>query len=170
MTVIIRYVAGLAALAALITACASPLQVQPRDPAAEIAVRPTSQTMVARYDQMQEEIRNQLDAAIGPFKWETHRSANQAPCEPPYSETDGITVSLAAWGCQGGIPDPDWPHAKQIIDTITAQYGLTTPTLQIDQPGRHQTSATDPHLGAYFEFGTAGNADMQATTGCHRPA
>lgn len=76
---------------------------------------------------------------------------------------------MPPWGFDAGIPDAVWPRAKQIITEITAEYGFETPTLQIDEPGRHRTTGADLELGAHYEFVTEINTVMQVTTGCHLP-
>lgn len=140
------------------------------DPAAQLAARPTSAQIVARYDEMQKKIRDRLDTAIGPFEWKIVRDGDNTGCGGNFSNLNGIVVFMKPWGFDSPIPDTNWPRAEQIITSITTQYGFTAPTLQIDQPGHHETTATDPSLGANYRFGTQINTTMQITTGCHRPS
>ncbi|NMI02068.1 LppA family lipoprotein [Pseudonocardia acidicola] len=140
------------------------------DPQAQLAARPSSQQMITRYEEMQKQIRDQLDAAIGPFPWKITDKGIQAGCGGDLTNTDGVVVYMPMWEFSGNIPDADWPRAKQIVTTITTRYGFTAPTLQIDQPGHHTTTAVDPTLGANYDFGTETNTVLQVTTGCHRPS
>ena len=165
-----RAIAVPALLVALGTGCASRPEETRMDSAAELASRSTSAEAVTRYEQMQKQIRDQLDATIGPRSWKVNRVGDQALCGGRFNNSGGIVVYLPAWGFLGPIPDADWPRAKQVITDIAARYGFTQPTLQIDQPGHHETSSLDPTLGAQFGFVAGGNIDMQATTGCHRPS
>ena len=162
--------AVVALLATLSTGCASPSQEPPMDPAARLAARPTSTQAIAHYQQMQQQIRQQLDAAIGPRPWKIDGKGDQAGCGGDFAHTGGIVVFMDPWGFAGSITDADWPRAKQIITTITGQYGFTVPTMQIDRPGDHVTTAVDPTLGAQYNFGTQVNTAFQVTTGCHRPS
>ena len=138
------------------------------DPSAQLARRPTSAQMVTRYEEMQKKIRDQLDAAIGPFPWRSDDPGDRAGCGGDFTNRGGVVVYLPRWEFTGNIRDADWPRAKEIITTVTAQYGMTTPTLQIDEAGRHTTTGVDPDLGANYDFGTQRNTTMQVTTGCHR--
>jgi Lipoprotein confined to pathogenic Mycobacterium len=140
------------------------------DPQAELDARPTSLEVTARYEEMQQRIRERLDAEFGPFAWKIFRPASESTCAPEFSGLGGKEVWMPSWGFEGAIPDADWSRAKQIVNEIIAQYGFTSPTLQIDRPGDHETSAADLTLGAQFNLGTAGNTTMQVTTGCHRGA
>lgn len=161
--------AAVALLAALGAGCAAPSQEPRMDPAAQLAARTTSAQAVARYEQMQLQIRQQLDAALGPHPWKVTGKGDQAGCGGGFTHTGGIVVYLDPWGFDGSLPDTDWPRARQIITTVTAQYGFTQPTLQIDQPGHHETTALDPTLGAQYNFATQIDTSIQVTTGCHRP-
>ena len=141
-----------------------------KDPQAELNARPTSSEITARYEEMQQRIRQRLDTELGPFAWKVFRPAGESTCAPEFDGLGGKEVYLPSWGFDGGISDAAWPRAKQIVTEVVAQYGFTTPTLQIDRPGNHETGAADLALGAQFNIGTAGNVTMQVTTGCHRGA
>ena len=170
-----RLAAAIALAAALTTALATGCTTegpamdpaaQP-DPAAQLAARPSSQQIVTRYEQMEQRIRDRLDAEIGPFVWEVKRNGEQGGCGANFPNLGGVTTYLPSWGFDGNIADADWPRAKQIVTQIIAEYGFTSPTLQIDKPGQHETSAADLALGAQFDLGTKVNTTMQTTTGCH---
>jgi hypothetical protein len=167
MTIRIRPVlaAAIALVAALATGCTE--EGPAMDPAAELAARPSSQEIVTRYEQMELRIRDQLDAELGPFAWEVKRNGEQGGCGANFPNLGGVTTYLPSWGFDGNIADGDWPRAKQIVTGIIAEYGFTSPTLQIDKPGQHETSAADLALGAQFDLGTKVNTTMQTTTGCH---
>lgn len=168
---------ALALLATLLTGllggCGSPgaRTEEPMDPRAELASRPSSEEVVARYEEMQQRIRDRIDAEIGPFGWYRVRDTSFSTCGFDFPhDLGGQTVGIGPWGFDSGIPDADWPRAQQAITEITAEYGFTELGVQINAPGRHKTTGADPVLGAYYEFGTEINTTMQITTGCHRPA
>lgn len=172
MTTIVH--AALAAVLSLgltgVLAGCAPSEGKPavKDPQAELDARPTSQEITARYEQMQQRIREQLDAELGPFTWGVRSAATESTCSPEFSGLNGTEVTMPRWGFDGGIPDTDWSRAKQIVTDIIAEYGFTTPTLQIDRPGDHETSAADLALGAQFWMGTEVNTLIRVHTGCHR--
>jgi len=111
------------------------------DPQTGLDARPRTGEMVARYEQMQQRIRDQLDAELGPFPWQVRSEGDRTGCGGEFADSAGVVVYLPRWGFEGGIPDADWPRAKQIVTEITAEYGFTTATLQIDRTGDHETSA-----------------------------
>lgn len=166
----IRVTVALVLTAVLTAGCTSLSQEPPMDPQATLAARATSAQAVARYEEMQKEIRDHLDTAVGPFRWEVTGKGTRASCGGDLSRTDGVVVYMDPWGFDGHIPDADWARAKEIITTIAARYGFTVPTLQIDKPGHHETTGTDPNIGAQYSFGTQVNTSIQVTTGCHPPA
>lgn len=170
-----RTAAVLAALAVLLAGCGlqpsdSPADLSEEDRVnrqAELAARPSLEAVVARYEQMQATIRDRLDAELGPFDWRIVREGDEGTCAGTFPGMGGVTRNLPPWGFDAGIPDADWPRAEQIITETVTEYGFETPTLQIDEPGRHKTTAADVELGAQFDFGTQVNTTMQVTTGCH---
>lgn len=162
-----------AAVVVALAACGSPSDLSERermDRQAELAARPASETVVSRYEQMQQRIRDRLDSEIGPFAWKTFHSGGESTCGTDFPNMGGRNVALPLWGFDGNLPDTDWPRAQQIFTEITAEYGFVSAGLQIDQPGRHRISGVDTRLGAHYDFGTQDNTTMQITTGCHPPA
>jgi hypothetical protein len=137
------------------------------DPQTGLDARPRTGEVVARYEQMQQRIRDQLDSELGPFPWQVRSEGDRAGCGGEFAGSPGVVVYLPRWGFEGGIPDADWPRAKQIVTDITAEYGFTTATLQIDRAGDHETSAADEALGAQYNFATQANTSIAVTTGCH---
>jgi hypothetical protein len=164
---ICRTAAALALLGGLAGGCATPSGGTSMDPQAELDARPRSAEMVSRYEQMQQRIRGRLDAELGPFSWQVRSEGDRAGCGGEFANSAGMVVYLPRWGFDGGISDADWPRARQIVGEITAEYGFTTPTLQIDRPGDHETSAADEALGAQYNFATQANTSIAVTTGCH---
>jgi hypothetical protein len=126
-------------------------------PNALLAGRPNITVITARYDEMQQLIRDGLDAALGPFTWRQNRDGDTATCGREFNGTGAEQVYMKPWGFAGSIPDEDWPRAKQIFTTIAAEYGFTIP-------------GADPDQGAVYDFGSQVNTNVQITTGCHLPA
>ena len=138
------------------------------DPKAVLAARPTSAQAVARYEQMQQRMRTRLDAELGPFRWRQVIAGEDGGCGAAFPpELGGVVVYLPSWGFDANIPDDQWPRAKEIVTAIAAEYGFTTPTLQVDEPGRHTSTGADTLLGAQYDFGTQAATSLQVTTGCH---
>jgi hypothetical protein len=163
-----------ALLMALTAACSSPgefTQEETVDAQAKLASRPTSEEMVTRYDQMQQRIRDRIDAELGPHTWFQANDGAESTCGFDFpTSLGGRTVHLPLWGFEGNIPDQDWPRARQLVADIAAKYGFASAGAQIDTPGRHDAGGIDTTLGAYYRFGTAVNTSIQVTTGCHLPA
>lgn len=172
----LRAAAAATALACVLAACAAPSPgptgtpsgPAPADPGATLAARATSAEAVARYEQMEQHLRAALDGALGPLPWAPENDGDQAGCDAPFTGLDGRVVYLQPWRFTRPVSDADWPRVEQIVTGVIAGYGFTTPTLQVDSPGHHESDHLDPALGARFTFGTQGYTDMQVTTGCHR--
>lgn len=156
-------------LLALLAGCSSTAGTA-SDPATELAARPSAQEIIARYEDMQQRIRDRLDAELGPRGWERRSAGTRAGCDGEFANTDGARVWMPRWGFRGGVADRDWVRVEQITDEITAEFGFTSPLLQVDEPGRHETGAADPALGAQFLLSARGDTTLAVITGCHRPA
>jgi hypothetical protein len=161
-------------LTTLCLACSTPgefTQEETMDAQAELASRPTSEEMVTRYTQMLQSIRDRLDTELGPFTWFQARPRSESTCGFDFpAQLGGRTITLPAWAFEANIPDQQWPHARQIVADIAAEYGFASMGVQIDAPGRHVAHGTDTTLGAHYRFGTHVNTSIQVTTGCHLPA
>jgi hypothetical protein len=163
------------AVSTLLTGCAALAPLLPKntettmDPAAELAARPRLEEMVARYEQMQQQLGDRLDAELGPHLWYQDREASNSPCSSPYDDVNGRQWRSGGWKFDGPIRDQDWPRALQILAEVTAEYGFTLDGLAIDQPGRHHVNGFDHDLDAHFEFGTQDHTRIYVKTGCHLP-
>ncbi len=131
----------------------------------DVAERAGLAEVVTRYEQMQQAIRERLDAELGPFAWEQSRPDSRSPCGA--NGPGGDRMYLGAWRFDGHIPDQDWPRARDIVLGAAAEYGFTTPGMQIDTRGQHRTTVADPALGALVDFRTQVNTILQVSTGCH---
>lgn len=161
-------VVGAVSAAVLLAGCAvawGPSSDQEEQVDVVVVGRPGLEQVVARYEEMQQRIRDRLDAELGPFAWEQPRPESRSPCGAQAS--DGVRVFMAVWRFDGNVPDQDWPRAHDIVTAVAAEYGFTTTGMQIDTPGHHRTTAADSTLDALFDFRTQVNTLMQVTTGCH---
>jgi hypothetical protein len=149
------------------TACTG----EPMKTYADLAARPRLEETVARYDEMQQRIRDALDAELGPMGWIQRRDQTPSGCghDVP-ADLGGRSLFMAPWGFDAPIPDQQWGRAVQIVSEITGEYGFTTAGLAIDEPTRHLINGVDADLGARYEFGSRRTTLMQVTTGCHLPA
>jgi hypothetical protein len=143
---------------------------KPVDPATVLAARPRLEDVVARYAQMQERMRAQLDAELGPFRWLRFREETESGCgrEFPW-ELGGHTLHGALWGVEAAIPDADWARAREIVAGIGAGYGFVTDGVQLDRPGHHLLTGMDHALGASYQFGSEVFVTLRVTSGCHLP-
>jgi Lipoprotein confined to pathogenic Mycobacterium len=141
------------------------------NPAATLSARPRLEDVVARYEVMQQRIRDRLDAELGPFGWYRVREESPSSCgyDFPY-ELGGRTVIMAPWGFDAPVPDADWPRAQEIVAAVAAEYGFVTAGADVGPPGHHLTGGIDPDLGASYEFGSQVFTSIDVTTGCHLPA
>ena len=159
-----------------LAACAGPDPSPDPPPEARVtapsrlAARLSMEQALARYEEMQGRIRDLLDVAAGPFRWGIRRDASRDLCGGEFGDSDGIVTAMAPWGFDGGISDADWPLVRKIVTEVTAEYGFETPTLAMDEPGRHSMSGADLESGATYDVGTEINTSMGVTTGCHLPA
>jgi hypothetical protein len=131
----------------------------------DLAARPALEQVVARYEEMQQRVRDRLDAELGPFAWEQRDEPSRSLCGAEAPGAD--RVYMGSWRIAGGVPDRDWPRARDILLGTATEYGFTAPGMAIDAPGNHRTTAADPALGALFDFRTQVDAVMRVTTGCH---
>lgn len=171
--------AGLAAVLAVFCVLAAgcsgtepPPREGPVDLRAELMARPSVEEMTARYRQMQDRIRAEVDAAIGPQRWQQFDPPTQTPCGFDFPrEYDARAFNLGLTGFRAGIPDDRWPQVERIVLAIAADHGFTDPAeLRIDQPGRHEVGAVDRKLGANFSFSTRMATVISIGSGCHLPA
>ncbi len=136
----------------------------------EIAARPRLEAAVARYEEMQQRVRDALDAELGPLGWYQVREGSGSTCGhdvPP--EFGGRSRFLAPWGFDAPLPSDRWPRVRQIVADITGEYGFTTAGLGLDQSDRMIVNGVDPALGAHYRLGSKRNTTIQVTTGCHLP-
>ena len=153
-----------------------PTQKDIMDARSELAARPPVEDMIARYDEMLQRVRDRLDADLGPFAWYEADPRSWSGCGWDFSGLGGHNTSSPLWGFDGNIPDDRWPHARQIVADIAAEYGFATAGLQIDTPaapgapGYHLSGGVDTALGARYSFGTQVNTSLRVTTGCHPSA
>lgn len=134
---------------------------------AELRERPTAQAQVARLTEAQAALRAALDKDLGLGPWAASEPASTSGC-PTFPESDGEISYLEMLVLEGGVPDPVWPRAADLIAGIAARYEFGAVEVVVDQPGEHEIVLRGEH-GALLRFGTAANATLQLATGCHLP-
>jgi hypothetical protein len=153
------------------TACnGGPLGGPPMKTYDEIAGRPRLEEIAARYEDMQQRVRDALDAELGPLGWYQVREGSGSTCGhdvPP--EFGGRSRFLAPWGFDAPFPTDRWPRIQQIVIDITGQYGFATAGLALDQPDYKIMGGVDPALGASYELSSKVNTTLRVSTGCHLP-
>lgn len=154
-------------------------QASPKDRQfSELIQRPDIDEIVAHYQQMYGDVRNQLSAefpSIG--SWSRSQDATTAACGAEFDavnadlpQNDAVTKSVGNWGNTGTISDKDWSRALKTVAGVVSRYGFD-PNAQVmkDKPGAHDANFYDRY---HAEFSvTAGNrAGFMLLTGCHLTA
>ena len=139
------------------------------DQRAALRQRPDIETISARYEQMQAEVRDRLSAEIGKLSWVNDGEESRGGCGFEFPDVpEGQSRSLARWTALGGFPDDRWDQAVAIVQEITDRYGFGTPEVIVSRPGQHRLVVPDPY-GGTLNFGTSVNAVLRMHTGCHLP-
>ncbi|GAA0513752.1 hypothetical protein GCM10011581_04620 [Saccharopolyspora subtropica] len=129
--------------------------------------RPSMEEITARYEEMQQKLRDRLSADLGlPTPWVNEGGFGEAGCSE-FPGIDGAEKhSLDLWLHEGNIPDAQWPQAQQIAVEVTREYGFTELEVIVDRPADHKVELRDG-FGAQLHFGTAVNTIISVRTGCH---
>ncbi|GAA2811738.1 LppA family lipoprotein [Saccharopolyspora taberi] len=155
---------------ALLAACATPSAPNDEgpmeDPRAALRQRPSIEEISARYDQMQQRLRDRLSAEVGAAGWEVSAPVSRAGCTELPEVHDAESWVLDSWKSPGNLPDAEWSRAVAIVGEVTGEYGFGAPEAVVDRPGDHEITAKDP-FGAVYQFGTASNTMLMVSTGCH---
>ncbi|MGH3904948.1 MAG: LppA family lipoprotein [Pseudonocardiaceae bacterium] len=131
--------------------------------------RPDIETISARYEQMQAEIRDRLNTELGGLDWVKYDEESRRGCGFEFPDVrDGESRSLAGWSALGGFPDNRWDQAVTVVREITSRHGFGTPEIIVDRPDDHFMVVPDPY-GGTLDFGTAVNTTLLMNTGCHLP-
>ncbi|MCA1189969.1 MULTISPECIES: LppA family lipoprotein [unclassified Saccharopolyspora] len=139
------------------------------DQRAELLSRPSMEEASARYQEMLTRVRDELAVAYPWISWNYVRELHNSGCTG-FNEftTTAESQTLGVWSTEGNIPDPEWPHAEQIVARISAEYGFTPPETVVSRPADHQIVGSDAY-GAGYRFGTAKRTVLSGSTGCHLP-
>ncbi|MBB5153423.1 LppA family lipoprotein [Saccharopolyspora phatthalungensis] len=139
------------------------------DPLSMLRQRPSMEEITARYEEMQQKLRDRLSAGLGlGARWADQGDPGQAACQgQELSHVDGAEEhSLDTWIYEGNIPDDQWARAQQIAIDVTKEYGFKELEVVVNRPGDHKVEIRDD-FGAALQFGTAVNTVMSLRTGCH---
>jgi predicted LppA-like lipoprotein len=164
----------LLALLGAVSACTPDRTDPPMKTYADLTARPRLEDITARYDQMQQRIRDrietELSGSVGLLGWRQIRDGSRSTCgyDVPV-EFGGRTLFMAPWGFGHSIPDAQWARVTQIVTDIIGEYGFIPAGLSIDKPGHHVFNAVDTTLGASYDLGSQVATSMQVSTGCHLP-
>lgn len=157
----------------LATACASGPEPSDggnmTDPLSVLQQRPSMAEVTARYEEMQQKLRDRLSAGLGlATPWVDEGNTGQAACQgEEFSNVSGAEEhSLRTWLYRGNIPDDQWAQAQQIAVDVTKEYDFKELEVVVNRPGDHKVEMRDG-FGAQLQFGTAVNTIMSLRTGCH---
>jgi hypothetical protein len=139
-----------------------------QDHRATLQQRPSIEEITARYNQMQQKLRDRLSTEIGSLTWSVSDPLSRAGCADFTDVQEAESRVLDSWKSEGNLPDADWPRAVAILREVTAEYGFAEPEAIVDRPSDHEVQASDG-FGARYQFGTANNTLLMLSTGCHLP-
>jgi hypothetical protein len=157
----------LVVLAALVlAACGTGTNDDPtKEP--DVDDRPTMETVVARYEQLREDLFRELAERFGERPWA--ESANSlGMSRSGCSEVEaGEHVHLPGRSFRGTYAPEDWTRVRQTVEEVAAEHGFAEVSVVADEPGNLHLVAEDD-LGARMQFGMARNTIFGLRTGCHR--
>ncbi|MGP4019239.1 LppA family lipoprotein [Saccharopolyspora sp. 5N708] len=129
--------------------------------------RPSMEEVTAKYEEMQQKLRDRLSAELGlATAWVNDGDAGEAGCAEFPDVAGAEKHSLDRWLYQGNISDSQWPQAERIADEVSSEYGFTEREVVVDRPADHKVEIRDD-FGAALQFGTAVNTILSLRTGCH---
>lgn len=154
------------ALLAVTSACSATTEGQPSAVTTPLTDRPSSDATVARYDTLQNEVRDAISTVAPTVVWEQRREGGRSGCADGEVGDGGQVVTLQRWGAQGGISDQQWPAVVDAVSAVGAPYEFGRLFAVVDRPGDHQIQLRGPY-GATIDLGTTVNLILTVTTGCH---
>lgn len=135
---------------------------------AELMRRSTEEQIVQQYDQMQQEIADELTTAIGLPAWTINdTTGGEALCGHEFSNLGGDagTKSLPILNAAAPIPDERWDQAVQIAETIARKNGFGAPQRLVDRTGHHIVDFKDK-WGGMLGIDTKVHSTLSVRTGC----
>ncbi|MDA3646164.1 LppA family lipoprotein [Saccharopolyspora indica] len=157
--------------ALLVTGCAS----QPDTPnggsmenqTSTLQERPTMAEITARYEELQQKIRDRFTAELGlATPWIDDGDPGESGCGEFPDTPDAKKRTLNRWKYEGNISDDQWPRAMQIADEIAPEYGFVEREVVLDRPGNHKVELRDA-FGGKMQISTQVNTVLRVFTGCH---
>ncbi|MER5389306.1 LppA family lipoprotein [Saccharopolyspora sp. NPDC002686] len=157
--------------AALLTGCAgrpdTPDGGSMQDQTSALQQRPAMAEITARYEEMQQKLRDRWTAELGlSTPWVNDGNPGQAGCAEFPDVPNAEQHTLDRWQNEGAIPDDRWPRALQIADEVAAEYGFTERQVILDRPGDHKVEMRDA-FGGWLQVGTKVKTVLRVRTGCH---
>ena len=129
--------------------------------------RPTMETVVARYEQLRDDLFHELAERFGERPWaESANSLGMARSGCSEVE-EGEHVHLPGMSFPGTYASEDRDGVREVVEEVAAQHGFADVAVVADEPGNLHLVAEDD-LGARLQFGMARNTTFGLRTGCHR--
>jgi predicted small secreted protein len=129
--------------------------------------RPTMETMVARYEQLRDDLFRELDERFGSKPWAESANSPGMSRSGCAEDDEGEHVHLPGMSFQGAYPAADWHQVQQVVEEVGAEHGFDDVAVVTDEPGNLYLVAED-EFGARLQFGMARNTTFGLRTGCHR--
>jgi hypothetical protein len=137
----------------------------------QLMQRPDIEQAAARYQEMDQKIRDALTATFPALEWQQDNQMGGAACGAGYPglDSDGEVRGLPNWFATGNIPDSQWDKAISVVHGVAQSYGFDVGQATVNRPHDHEIVFHDMYQ-AELNIGTAVNTTLLVRTGCHLTA
>ena len=134
----------------------------------QLMQRPDIEQAAARYQEMDQKIRDALTVTFPALEWQQDTPIAGAACGAGYPGLggDGEVRGLPNWFAAGGIPDSQWDKAVSVVRGVAQGYGFDAGQVTVDRPNDHEVVFHDKYQ-AELNIGAAANTTLLVRTGCH---
>lgn len=123
-------------------------------------------TVEPAFERMQEDIKAAISTLVPGLEWSTTRTRGESPCDEPYSNTLGSTVTLVPFSSDTPVPADRWPAVLDAVNSIAVANGFDGVDLEREDGQRRSVSLRDPD-GGQILLGAGGRTALMITTGCY---
>lgn len=130
-----------------------------------LARLPRLEQVAAEYEAFAWRIAAAVEKVAPEMMWEEGQSVGKMACSGDLAESDGFVISTTMLVSSVPIPADKWSPASAAVQSVAAEFGLTTLTTRQDRPGSHDVMLSG-HDGASVTFGSRKAALIATTTPC----